>query len=144
MRTFQAGHGKRRYRVCDSYHIMDQNSSALNWERQNNLLTKTYVLRVWKFNLLRNYLFRVGILGKMQENTCLGYIFTHFHMKFVFMWNLFSISFSHIFTLHTCLGCFLKVVLRGWYPPRNTSPPPRDSHTFSKIMILWKYLFAKI
>ena len=25
---------------------------------------------------------------------------------------------------NTCLGCFLKVVLRGWYPPWNTSGPP--------------------
>ena len=27
---------------------------------------------------------------------------------------------------NTCLGCFLKVVLRGWYPLWNTSGPPRD------------------
>ena len=30
-----------------------------------------------------------------------------------------------------CLGCFLKVVLRGWlYPPWNTSGPPGIPHKF--------------
>ena len=28
---------------------------------------------------------------------------------------------------NTCLGCFLKVVLRGWYPPWNTSGPPGET-----------------
>ena len=34
-----------------------------------------------------------------------------------------------------CLGCFLNVVLRGWYPPWNTSAPPPRMHTQTLIFL---------
>ena len=35
-----------------------------------------------------------------------------------------------------CLGCILKVLLRGWYSPQNTSGPPGLTHFYARCK-LW-------
>ena len=39
--------------------------------------------------------------------------------------RVFRVVFSYL--KNTCLGCVLKVLLRGWYPAWNTSGPPGTS-----------------
>ena len=53
---------------------------------------------------------------------------------------------------NTCLGCVLKVLVRGWYPPRNTSGPRGAAVTrgltvvFIESWMLWiilKFIIIK-
>ena len=46
--------------------------------------------------------------------------------------RVFRVVFSYL--KNTCLGCVLKVLLRGWYPAWNTSGPPGGLNWFYYIL----------